>query len=310
LAWLTRMTRVRLTRELAADGFSPTELSALRRSGTLHRVRRGAYADSPEPLTDPVDRHRMLLEATVLQLSADAVVSHMSAAALHGLPTWNQELHRVHLTRNRDGGGKVRRYTHLHTSPLPPEDVVEIGGRPVTSLARTVVDLSRTLTMVQSVPIGDAALRLGLDRDDLSAIAARCVGWSGITRARRAIGFLDARGESVGESSSRVVLYQAGVPAPELQLEAFDPLGRLVGRADFGWKDHRTLGEFDGRVKYGRLLKPGQSTADAVFEEKRREDALRSLGWEVVRWLWEDLRDPSQLRQRLEMAFARGRRAS
>jgi hypothetical protein len=37
--------------------------------------------------------------------------------------------------------------------------------------------------MAQSVPIGDAALRLGLDRADLCAIAVRCVGWSGIARA-------------------------------------------------------------------------------------------------------------------------------
>jgi hypothetical protein len=304
------MTRIRLTRELTADGFSPTELAAQRRAGTLHRVRRGAYSNAPDLPVDPVDRHRMLLEATLRQTSADAVVSHMSAAVLHGLPTWNHELDRVHLTRARDGGGKVRRYTHLHTSALPADDVVEVGGYPVTSLARTVVDLSRTLSMTRSVPIGDAALRLGLTQDDVFGVAARCPGWSGIARARRAIEFLDARSESVGESSSRVVLHEIGISAPQLQLEVFDALGRLVGRADFGWERYRTLGEFDGRVKYGRLLKPGRTIADVVFEEKRREDALRNLGWEVVRWLWEDLRDPRSLLERLERAFARGRRAA
>jgi hypothetical protein len=304
------MTRVRLTRELTADGFSPTELATLRRAGTLHRVRRGAYADPPDLPADPVDRHRMLLEATLRQTSADSVVSHMSAAVLHGLPTWNSELDRVHLTRTRDSGGKIRRYTHLHASALPPEDVVEIGGYPVTSLARTVVDLSRTLSMSRSVPIGDAALRLGLVREDLFVVTARCVGWSGITRARRAIEFLNGRSESAGESSSRVVLHDIGIPAPQLQLEVFDEIGRLVGRSDFGWELYRTLGEFDGRVKYGRLLKPGQTIADVVFEEKRREDALRNLGWEVVRWVWDDLKDPQSLRKRLERAFARGRRAA
>ena len=304
------MTRVRLTRELTADGFSPTELAALRRAGTLHRVRRGAYANPPDLPDDPVDRHRVLLEATLRQMSADAVVSHMSAAVVHGLPTWSRELARVHLTRARDGGGKVRRYTHLHTSALPPEDVVEVGGHLVTSLARTVVDLSRTLSMAQSVPIGDAGLRLGLTRDDLVAVAARCPGWSGITRARRAIEFLDARSESVGESSSRVVLHEIGVPVPELQLEVFDALGRLIGRADFGWQEYRTLGEFDGRVKYGRLLRTGETISDVVFEEKRREDALRNMGWEVVRWLWDDLKDPRSLQERLERAFTRGRRAA
>ena len=61
-------------------------------------------------------------------------------------------------------------------------------------------------------------------------------------------------------------------------------------------------------MKYGRLLKPGQGVGDVLFEEKRREDALRDLGWEVVRWLWEDLGDPRRLLERLERAFVRGGR--
>ena len=33
--------------------------------------------------------------------------------------------------------------------------------------------------------------------------------------------------------------------------------GRLIGYVDFGWPEQRTVGEFDGRVKYGRGLTPG-----------------------------------------------------
>jgi hypothetical protein len=55
------------------------------------------------------------------------------------------------------------------------------------------------------------------------------------------------------------------------------------------WKEQRTIGEFDGKIKYGRLLKPGQSIEEVLFEEKRREDALRDLGWQIVRWLWADI---------------------
>jgi hypothetical protein len=40
------------------------------------------------------------------------------------------------------------------------------------------------------------------------------------------------------------------------------------------------------------VLKPGQTAADAVFEEKRREDARRDLGWQIVRWIWQDLYRP------------------
>ena len=96
---------------------------------------------------------------------------------------------------------------------------------------------------------------------------------------------------------------------PEPQLEVFAESGKFVGRSDFGWREQRTLGEFDGRSKYGRLLlRPGQTPEQALFEEKRREDALRDLGWEMVRWIWADLFAPAQLLDRLARAFARGLR--
>ena len=119
--------------------------------------------------------------------------------------------------------------------------------------------------------------------------------------ARRVVAFADGRAESVGESRSRIAIARAGLPAPTLQL----PVRLTVGTAyaDFGWPAQRVLGEFDGKVKYGRLLKPGQEPGDAVYEEKRREDAVRAQGWEVVRWRWADLDDfapvAARIRERL-----------
>lgn len=111
---------------------------------------------------------------------------------------------------------------------------------------------------------------------------------------------------SPDETSKRLLVRPAGdlVPRP-LQLEVRDHHGRPVGRADFAWEEHRTLGEFHGRVKYGRLLKPGQGPGDAVYAEKLREDALRDLGWQVVRWTYADLTSPEVVVDRLRRAFAR-----
>lgn len=81
--------------------------------------------------------------------------------------------------------------------------------------------------------------------------------------------------------------------------------GEFVARTDFAWEQERTVGEFDGRSKYGRLLRPGQDPGDAVFEEQRREDAIRDTGWEVVRWTWGDLCVPAQLAARLGRARER-----
>jgi hypothetical protein len=74
---------------------------------------------------------------------------------------------------------------------------------------------------------------------------------------------------------------------------------------DFYWEEHKTIGEFDGKIKYGRLLKPGQRIEDVIFDEKVREDELRDLGLQVVRWLWNDLGRAGLLRERVLRAFAR-----
>jgi hypothetical protein len=101
-------------------------------------------------------------------------------------------------------------------------------------------------------------------------------------------------------------MIELGLPVPDLQVEVRTPGGLFIGRTDFGWREHRLLGEFDGRIKYGRLLRPGQQPGDAVFEEKRREDALRAEDYGVVRWIWRDLDQPARwaadIRRRLARA--------
>ena len=134
---------------------------------------------------------------------------------------------------------------------------------------------------------------------------AQMTRWPGTRQARRAIALLDPRSESPGESVSRVRLHQEGLPAPEPQQDIHDEERRLVALVDFSWKQQRTIGEFNGKIKYGRLLKPGQSIEDVVFAEKVREDALRDLGWQIVRWLWADLYRPGVIRDRVLRAFAR-----
>jgi len=85
----------------------------------------------------------------------------------------------------------------------------------------------------------------------------------------------------------------------------YDRRGRLVGRTDFCWEAQRTLGEFDGKAKYGALVKPGQRPEDVVYREKRREDALRDLDLKVVRWTWDELDGFVAPAERLRRAFAR-----
>ena len=298
---------LRLRPELLAAGLSDDDLARLRRSGGLERVRRGAYVKGTDDrLRVREARHALATRAAVTQLPPGAVVSHVSAAVLHGLPAWGMALDRVHVIRDGLSGGHRRPSLHVHVTPLSPDEITLVDGLPVTTVARTVADLARDEPFQQAVAVADAALRRGaVTRDVLDDAVGRLRRRPGVRAARRAAAFADEASESVGESRSRVLLDRARLPPPVLQWEV--PARRPVGRTDFAWPELRTVGEFDGRTKYGRLLRPGQEPGDVVFAEKRREDAIRDAGFQVVRWVWADLDDFDDVVARLHAAFARAR---
>ena len=134
------------------------------------------------------------------------------------------------------------------------------------------------------------------------ACAPYCAGWPGAPQARHVVAVADGGSDSVGESRSRVAILRAGLPAPVLQWPVHGN-GRVF-QADFGWPELCTIGEFDGMVKYGRLLKPGQDPADVVVAEKLREDEIRDLGLRVVRWVWAEIDHFGPVAERLSRAFA------
>ena len=292
-----------LRADLLVDGVTDAELRALRRRGALTTVRPGAYATAGGD-DDPAAWHALAVRAAVDKVAPGAVVSHASAAVLHGLALWDCPLDRVHVTRSRSSGGRRTRLLHVHAALLCPDEVVEVGGIPVTSVARTVVDLARWLPFEPAVVSADAALSCRLvSPGELAEAVARAAGRTGNPDARRVVAFADGRAESVGETRSRVAIRRAGLPAPVLQYR--------VGphRTDFGWPGSRTVGEFDGKVEYGRLLRAGQEPGAAVFAEKRREDELRDHGEQVVRWVWDEL--PvfgAVVAPRVRRAFERGER--
>lgn len=296
------MTHVHQTADLRARGYTAAELARLTASGDLIHVRRGAYAD-PDHEDGAIGTHRRLVAATAPLLSPRAVISHDSAAVLHRLPLLGPAPTSVVATRPDAPGGKRRLLTEVHVAALEAAEVVGVDGIAVTSLARTIVDLGRSRSFGRTVVAGDAALRVGLDPGELETVLALGRRRPGIGAARRAVRFLDGRSETAGESWSRVQMHEQGIPAPILQYKVFDDRGRFVARSDFCWEDERVLGEFDGLVKYSKLLRPGQSASDAVVEEKVREDRLREMGWRVVRWVWADLREPVIFADRLRRAL-------
>lgn len=297
-----------LRRTALAAGFSDDELAALVRRKDWARLRRGAYLDGSVP-DDVGQRHRLLVHATLPALRRPAVVSHQSAAILHGLPLWGVRLDRVHITRRPPAWNDASTDLVAHVARLRGDEVVEVDGVPVTSRVRTALDLARSLPHEVAVVALDGALcAKKVAEAQLREHLLDIAGTPGSRAAARAVAFADGRSESVGESRSRVLLHRLGLPPSDLQFRVTTQDGLFVAQTDFAWESAGLVGEFDGRVKYGRLLRPGQDPGDAVFEEKVREDAVRDEGLSMVRWIWADLQRPERLAARVRRALARGRR--
>ncbi|WP_433664943.1 hypothetical protein ACQPW1_23960 [Nocardia sp. CA-128927] len=178
----------------------------------------------------------------------------------------------------------------MHSSPFDETELTIVDGLRVLSPARTVVDLARTSPFEEAVVVGDAAMReYRLTTNDLLESLEHWPRRPGAAKARRAIVFMDARSESPGESRSRVRMHLAGLPKPELQHVVTDVQANFLARVDFALPEFGIVGEFDGRAKYGRLLRPDTTPAQAVYEEKLREDALRAQDLQVLRWTLPDL---------------------
>lgn len=280
---------VRRAGELTGNGLGYQNLARQVRTGELTRVRHGAYAAAQQP-ADEVERHRALISGTWPLIGKDAVLSHESAAVIHGLPIAERGLGPVQLTRAVGGHGRVQRNIRVHFGSLEPHDVTEVDGLRLTCLERTAVDLARASGYERAVAVLDAALHQGASGELIEEILSHQRRWRGIATARRASAFADGRAESVGESFSRVRMAQAWLPAPELQYAVFSRSGAWLARCDFAWPDFRLIGEFDGRIKY---IGSPQQVAATVVAEKAREQAIRDAGWVVVRWGWTDLSGPS-----------------
>jgi hypothetical protein len=186
----------------------------------------------------------------------------------------------------------------VHQIPLTDADLVSLGSLTVTTPARTVVDCADHLSFPDAVVIADDVLGRGAATTDMLQAALHRRAPRRKRRAERVLMFADGRSESPGESLSRVLFAEHGLPTPDLQVEILH--GRaLVARVDFLWPELGVIGEFDGRVKY-------RNDPSALWHEKVREDRLRDLGYEVVRFTWDEVvRHPERVVARIRSAFAR-----
>lgn len=277
--------------ELLDLGNDDRDIQAAVASGLLVRLRRGAYAfaETHSPLSAE-DKHRVLARAIADRLGPSVALSHASACVLHGIAVHDVDLDVVHVTRLDGGAGRREAKIAHHVGQMPVEsELVQIDGRLVSSPARAVWEASAIGTPAGALVSMDSALRQGLDPEALQEMASRYSQWQGARRAGLWVRVADGRSESPGESLVRYMCFEHKLPQPTLQYEIHDPTGALIGRTDEAWLEYAHVGEFDGRIKYQRLLRPGESASDVVVREKSREDAIRREGFGVSRFVWSEV---------------------
>ena len=265
------------------------------------RVRPGTYTLSELWPEDEEQRHRILGRAVVAKLGPSVALSHTTAALEHGLRVWDADLSQVHVTRLDGGAGRTESGVVHHEGLILPSDLRTVEGVLVTHPARAAIETASLLSPEARLGPLDSALALAkTDRRELDATFALMRSWPDMQGVQVSVRMADGGAQSIGESRTRHLCYVFHLPAPQLQYEVRDATGRLLGVTDFAWPQYGLLGEFDGKVKYERYLRPGEQPGDAVFREKRREDLLcELLGWRMIRFIWADLYRPAETAARI-----------
>jgi hypothetical protein len=294
-----------LRREAIELGLEDRDLRRGVRRGQLVKVRHGAYVHIEDwsPL-DEVARHVVLTRTALRTLGDRVAASHHSGAALFGMALWDVPLSVTHVTRMDGGAGRTEGDIVHHEGLMLGSDVERLGAVHVMRPVRSALESAALSGVERGLVTVNSGLHAGLfDEEELFAQQRLMQSWPSSRHLHLVTRLADRRAESVGESRALFLFWSQGLPRPELQLEIRDG-GRIVGIVDFAWPEHELLVEFDGRVKYGRHLRPGEEPGDAVFREKRREDDLRRVtGWRVIRLTWADLAEPVRTATMLRAAM-------
>ncbi|TFC91833.1 MULTISPECIES: hypothetical protein [Cryobacterium] len=275
--------------------------------GELHRLARGQYIDATAwAALNSDQRYALRVRGAADTRQTELVISHQSAAVLWGLPAlfgWPPE---VHFLTERTRGGRSTPGIRKHATGLILRDTAVEDGLLVTSIERTVVDVAATLDLKSAVAMADRAIavdRMGVigpltTRTRLIDTWERMLPFRGSVRARAVIDFASTLSGSPNESGSRVNVALNGFPEPELQ-HPFVVDGTTVF-TDFYWVDEDSVGEADGKRKYfDPVMLDGRTTADAIYDEKRREDGVRRQVHGFTRWDFRVGMSQGRLRTRL-----------
>jgi hypothetical protein len=296
-----------LRRDLLAQGFDDRAIRVHVRAGAWVRIRRGAYVErSVWDAADAAGRHRLQARAVLRTAHPSAALTHVSAALEHEAPTWGVDLSEVHVTRTDGKAGRREAGVVHHCGDLDESEVETVHGVRVTGTARSTIELSTIADVESTLVTANWFLgRTATTVEELAAHLKRFHFWPGSLRKHVLVQLFDGRNAWPGEARTSYLLWRENIPRPEPQYEIRDPSGNLIGIVDFAWPGLGVFLEFDGRIKYERLRREGETLEDVIRREKRREEQICAMtGWVCIRITWEDLARPATVALRIRAILA------
>lgn len=300
------LTDVVLRRELIDEGYTDRDIRAHVRAGVLTKLRYGAYV--PTELVkelDDVGMMRARARAVLRTAHESAVLTHQNALAEAGVPLWGVGLDETHLTRTDGRAGRREAGVVHHRATLGKRWWGICDGVPTAHPARAAIEVATTY----GVEAGLVATCGVLHRElatvaELHEVAGTARHWPGNLATRLVLARADGRLTNVAEARTWHLFFDQRIPRPEPQVEVFDEHGNLLGIADFVWQRLGVFLEFDGRIKYEKHRRPGESLADYLVREKRREEQICvQKRWICIRITWADLQRPVVLARRIMQAL-------
>jgi very-short-patch-repair endonuclease len=203
-------------------------------------------------------------------LATGGVLSHRSAGALWGLRPWNGRIEIAIPWKKSQRNGLL-----LHRAVLAPDEITTLDGIPVTTPARTQLDLAGVLQKHQLQQAINEAERLRLDgpqpnRHPTKRGTANLRTLAPPTHTRRDL-----------EARFTTFLNDRRFPAPQtnILIEGME--------VDFAWPERRVVVELDSWEYHG--------TRAAFERDRRRDRRLTTAGWKALRITWRDLDEPGAL---------------
>jgi very-short-patch-repair endonuclease len=272
-------------RQLTQWGVGPDAIDHRVECHRLHPIHRGVYAVGHRNVTRAGARI-----AAVLAAGPGAVLSHRSAAALWGIrETSRREIEITAPRERRRPGLTVRR------AQLPRDEVTTHRGIPVTTAARTLLDLAALVDEHQLARAAERAEALRLaSPTSLADLVARYPGRPGVPNVKRLIedGITPTTTRSELERRFLTLLDAERLPRPLVNEPVDD-----TRHPDFRWTDHRLIVELDGFETHG--------TRAAFERDRARDRALMAAGWRVARITKRQLDDaPGELADELRALLA------